>query len=308
MLTVKHSARRFPTVLRAINYSEKLTKLMVRQEQQNETTAYSRSGVLFEACRFAPGSPESYPRHVHQEYQIYLSLDTSAEYDYRGEWRTVPGASLFMIHSGEAHAARSLGYRQAWQSFRLAYPSMGTMKEMLREVSSTDEAEEPFFADPLIHDRDVVSRLVQAHAAPERGASELEQDCLLYSAMGDLILRHAQNRPSFPAFRGSRPAVRLAKEYLQDNLARGATLKDLSNLTGLSSYHLNRTFKEEVGVPPHAYLTQARIDRAKALLTCGMSPVRVAQRVGFYDQSHFGCHFRRLVGTTPARYGADRRC
>ena len=246
---------------------------MSHPKQQSETTVHWRENVLFETCRFAPGGPESFPSHVHEEYQIYLSLDTPAQYGYRGGWRDVPKGSLFVIHSGEAHSARNLGDRQTWQSFRLMYPPLEIMNALLGEVSGRDMSGDdgaPFFADPLIGDRDLVRRLAEAHAAPERGASELERDCLLSSVLGDLILRHAQNRPRSPRFPRSRPAVKLVKEYLRDNVAQSTTLQDLAELTGLSSYHLNRTFKEEVGVPPHAYLTQARIDHAKTGL--GLKP------------------------------------
>jgi AraC-like DNA-binding protein len=47
---------------------------------------------------------------------------------------------------------------------------------------------------------------------------------------------------------------------------------------------------------------QIRIDHAKKLLAQEISIAQVASEVGFYDQSHFGWHFKRLVGTTPSNY------
>ena len=35
-------------------------------------------------------------------------------------------------------------------------------------------------------------------------------------------------------------------------------------------------------------------------------PSIVATEVGFFDQSHFGRHFKRAVGTTPSAYLASR--
>jgi AraC-like DNA-binding protein len=60
-------------------------------------------------------------------------------------------------------------------------------------------------------------------------------------------------------------------------------------------------------MPPHAYLTQLRIVRAKQLLKCGVRASEVAPRVGLYDQIQLNRHFRRIVGTTPARYGSEQR-
>ena len=55
-------------------------------------------------------------------------------------------------------------------------------------------------------------------------------------------------------------------------------------------------------MPPHAYLTHLRSARARQLLLRGLRASDVAPLVGFYDQAQLTRHFRRLVGTTPARY------
>jgi AraC-like DNA-binding protein len=59
-------------------------------------------------------------------------------------------------------------------------------------------------------------------------------------------------------------------------------------------------------MPPHTYLTHLRIQRAKQLLAKGMRASEVASTVGLYDQSQLTRHFRRIVGTTPARYACVR--
>ena len=60
-------------------------------------------------------------------------------------------------------------------------------------------------------------------------------------------------------------------------------------------------------MPPHAYLTHLRIARAKQLLRSGIRASNIAPTVGFHDQAQLTRHFRRLVGTTPARYAGAVR-
>ena len=60
-------------------------------------------------------------------------------------------------------------------------------------------------------------------------------------------------------------------------------------------------------MPPHTYLTHLRIARAKELLQRGVRASEVAPLVGLHDQAQLTRHFRRLVGTTPARYGKSAR-
>jgi AraC-like DNA-binding protein len=100
----------------------------------------------------------------------------------------------------------------------------------------------------------------------------------------------------------SRP-VRRAMEYLRERLDDSITLADLATYADLDKFHLCRAFRAQVGMPPHAYLTHLRVARAKQLLRDGVRASDVAPLVGFYDQAQFTRHFRRLVGTTPARYG-----
>jgi len=99
----------------------------------------------------------------------------------------------------------------------------------------------------------------------------------------------------------------LTREYLEDNLGRGVPLEELARLANLSPFHLSRVFRDEVGLPPHAYQTQARLGRARSLLLRGWSAARVAQETGFADQSHLSRRFKRLVGVTPGRYAQESK-
>jgi len=87
-------------------------------------------------------------------------------------------------------------------------------------------------------------------------------------------------------------------------------LCDLSRLTGLSAFHLVRTFKKAVGLSPVAYRNQRRIVAARQRLVDGQPTAQVALDLGYADQSHFTRHFQRIVGASPQRYargigGAD---
>ncbi len=102
-------------------------------------------------------------------------------------------------------------------------------------------------------------------------------------------------------------AVRRALALLRARLAEPVTLDELAAHAGLDKFRLCRAFRAEVGLPPHAWLTELRVVRAKELLASGAAPSDVAPLVGFYDQSRLNRHFRRIVGTTPGRWARERR-
>jgi AraC-like DNA-binding protein len=57
-----------------------------------------------------------------------------------------------------------------------------------------------------------------------------------------------------------------------------------------------------MGLAPHAYFEQVRVNRARRLLRAGASIADVAMDLGFSDQSHLNRHFKKLTGITPGTY------
>lgn len=101
--------------------------------------------------------------------------------------------------------------------------------------------------------------------------------------------------------------VRRAKDYLRERLADPVSLDELAAHASLDKFHLCRAFRAQVGMPPHAYLTHLRVQRAKTLLSEGVRASELAPQVGLYDQSQLTRHFRRIVGTTPGRYTHSKK-
>ena len=59
-------------------------------------------------------------------------------------------------------------------------------------------------------------------------------------------------------------------------------------------------------MPPHTWLTDARVRRARRLLDAGTAPAEAAVAVGFTDQPHLTRHFARSVGVPPGAYQRAR--
>jgi transcriptional regulator GlxA family with amidase domain len=102
-------------------------------------------------------------------------------------------------------------------------------------------------------------------------------------------------------------AIRRAVEWLRTRLAEPVGLDELAAEVGLDKFHLCHAFRAQLGIPPYAYLTHLRIQRAKVLLAAGVMPCDIAPRVGLYDQSQLNRHFRRIVGVTPGEFQRRER-
>jgi AraC family transcriptional regulator len=92
-------------------------------------------------------------------------------------------------------------------------------------------------------------------------------------------------------------------EYIQAHLDQEIRLIDLAELTGMSQYYFCRLFKRSLGVPPHQYVLQQRIERSKRLLKQrDLAISEVALMCGFKNQSHLTTLFRKSTGTTPKTF------
>jgi len=254
------------------------------------------------------GAPYSAPRHFHEELEIGLRQGGGWELHYRGAWRAVAPGTLVLTPAGDVHMVRvSRGAADA------VFHGVRLDADLLRRAA-TDLASHPRrvpdFATPLVHDRVARRLLLRLVSALEEGsaASRLAQESRLQDVVTHLILRHGAERLAPRPVGVERGAVRRARQYLEEHAERSVALTDLAGVADLSVFHLCRAFGAAVGMPPHAYQTQVRVARAKALLVAGRLPLaQVAAEVGFASQSHLTRHFARLVGVTPGRYLRDRR-
>lgn len=81
-----------------------------------------------------------------------------------------------------------------------------------------------------------------------------------------------------------------------------ASLRQLAQAAGLSSYQLIRAFRAATGMTPHAYQLNAHVNRARSRLQAGMPLAQLAHELGFADQSHLQRVFKAHAGITPGRY------
>jgi AraC-like DNA-binding protein len=138
------------------------------------------------------------------------------------------------------------------------------------------------------------------HDAVAADADRFTLECALAEA---IVAMGTVEDPRVEPTRPVRRALALMREHLADAL----TLDELSVYAGLDKFHLCRAFRVQVGMPPHAYLTQLRILHAKTLLAAGARPKDIAPQIGLFDQSQLNRHFRRIVGMTPGQFSAKNR-
>ncbi|HTR17343.1 MAG TPA: AraC family transcriptional regulator [Acetobacteraceae bacterium] len=167
------------------------------------------------------------------------------------------------------------------------------------------DCENVILRDIVQVDDDAIIRMGQILASEARQA--LSGSRLLVEAVTQQLclhlLRHYADlsHPPPRAPGGLSPPVkqRIAR-YLADNLGSDLSLATLATVAGVSVCHFSRQFRASFGQPPHRYLLELRLARARTLLEVRRHTIAdIAAMTGFADQSHLTRHFKRRFGVTP---------
>jgi AraC family transcriptional regulator len=91
--------------------------------------------------------------------------------------------------------------------------------------------------------------------------------------------------------------------YIEEHLAEDITVADLAKVACFSIFHFTRAFAATMGVPPHRYVSQRRLESAKVMIATGRASLgEIAFHCQFSSVSSFTRAFRRAIGMTPAAY------
>jgi AraC-like DNA-binding protein len=135
-------------------------------------------------------------------------------------------------------------------------------------------------------------------------------DAAIHSRPRISMLRNVPIPEPTPPNRGGLSPARTHRicEYINSNLDQNISLEALAEMAGLSIHHFARAFKQSVGMPPHCYVLQRRIEHAQHMLRNTEHPLsEIALSAGFSDQSHLARHFRRMTGMSPSAVRWNQR-
>lgn len=225
--------------------------------------------------------------HRHQKAQLLyvisgvITVETS-----NGVW-TVPPHCAIWIPSGVSHVARSIGG-----------VTVGSLYIDPALAGSLSDGCGILFVQPLL--RELLLRFIAAPALYPEGDTH---EARLVSVLLDELLA-APLEPLRLPMPADRRLRRLAETLMGDPALR-FTIGEWGARVGASNRTLTRLFQRETGMSFGRWRHQLHIGLALQRLGCGQPVTNIAFDLGYESTSAFIAMFRRMLGTTPARYFSE---
>ncbi|MFF3850426.1 AraC family transcriptional regulator [Streptomyces sp. NPDC002328] len=245
---------------------------------------------------------KTFVRHTHEHFVIAAIADGVEVFDHRGTDQYAGAGALALVNPDTPHTGRA-GVPEGWR-YGAVYPSPEVVAAIAAETTMLKGA--PGFVSPVLDDPYAVALVYRILRAADEG-NALAADTLLRVAVTRLLRLNGGPAPQ-RAVRtaGERIAAR-ARAVLEERMTDPPTLERLAQDLGTGPFALLRAFRDAYGMPPHTWLTDARVRRARRLLDAGTPPAEAAVAVGFTDQPHLNRHFARIVGVPPGAYRRERK-
>lgn len=247
--------------------------------------------------RFVKGTgvKHFYPFHSHDSFTFGVVLKGKRIIYCEETQSIICPNECFMINPHQSHACLAEG--EVGHDYWAVSIDPLLLQESFKKLTGKEGL--PFFSQVRIADASITERFthwLKMHTDFEQ--FDLGEFATLFD---ELISRYGfdsaeQSRPE------SRAVIRLVSEYIDANLDRVVSLKEVAGVIHLSPFYLNRLFQKEMGVPPYTYLLQKRIKKSMDLLIKTGSIAETTHDLGFSDQSHFTRFFKLNIGITPKRF------
>ena len=238
-----------------------------------------------------------FPRHLHETFVIEVVIEGNVALECTGKSYHAPKGGILLLHPGEVHTGRSA------DGTAVSYRSFHPTGEWMQWISKRLNYNRPIAFKSVTLENPSVARLLEkAHKAFQNDQDQLDAESLMMLAFSKLLQAQSIVLPE-NSLNAPRSIMR-AKEYLEDEYSRSIQLSELANVSGLSPFYFLRAFTKATGLTPHEYLCNLRVEKARKLLSGGISIAETAAETGFFDQSHLHRHFRRILGITPGKYRA----
>ena len=260
--------------------------------------AFDGEGFSFSHSVDTEPQDSFFPLHIHQNLELFCLVKGNVGYLVEGrKYRLYPGTVLLM-RSGESHKLTVNG-QDEYERYVINFTP-----EFLTENGFDESILTPFFNRELgqknryvLKDFYNISPIFLLEKA-ERESLAVSPKCAVLSTLSSLL---CTVNVSFLQKNKRELDDNSIITFVNENLTKDISLKDISEYSHLSTSQLCRTFKSLTGTSVHEYILTKRLILFEEKLKRGKSAVCASLECGFHDYSAFYRLYKKRFGHSPTK-------
>ena len=237
--------------------------------------------------------------HIHNGHVLWVNSSGGERFQLKGHSDILQPGSVSIIEPGVVHSNRPLS--DEGRHLRSLYLEEDFFR-YLDQLCTGYGGRVPELPSMVIKRPDYWQQTIALHQAIIIGEEEIRIEELIIQLFSGLAKDTFGESLDISGLRNGHQTLNRVVDYMHDRIGRDISLEDLAEVAGCTSFHLMRLFRKFLGMSPHAYLIQLRLERARELLNQGESIADAAYLSGFSDQSHLTRRFKQRYGLPPGAY------
>ena len=249
--------------------------------------------------------------HIHNEFEVLLSLSPGLKLETGSKTYILPHYSLMLFNNMDLHLLSLMSPNTENDRYVLYFKP-----EYINSLSTSDtDLLECFmlrpFADAniltLCHQTAVEMTAALDQIIAWQQSAAYGSDVQTKLLIADYLLRinrlyREQHAIQNPTTTSGYRIIYTIIHHMHQNYWEDVSLDQLSRQFFINKYTMCTLFREITGLSPLQYLIHCRLLKARELLLHGTPVEDVCGRVGYNNLSHFSRAFKSKVGVSPKQY------
>lgn len=247
---------------------------------------------------------------VHLQCEILLLLSGKVQYKIDGEVYDILPGEVILLNMCELHSMH-IDPQEPYERMVLQFSP-----NLIPKMSGIDPLA-PFTSAKTF--RHILPRQFVEKSKIQSLLRSIKRDCQTKNELTDLkilstifailkeinetlALMRMNEENSIPAALSVDKFSKLCTKYINENISRRLTAKEIAQHLHICESHLHHTFRKEMGMALHAYILNQKMQLASQLLNSGKSPQEVSEKLGYEYYSTFFNNFQSFFGYNPNQH------